>query len=154
MFYLIVLVALFAATFAVQAKQIMHGIISLAIFLLSVAVLFYMMNAPYLAIGQILIFVGGFISLLVLTFNFTHNPHREDFSKSNLFKLIIIGIFVSLVLLLAPLGFSSQLSSFSLAELANVVFVKYGFLVNVAFLVILAAVISAMYMLQKEPEND
>ncbi len=58
-FYLVVAATLVGAVIAVGAKNIFHNVLGLALALIGVAGLFLYLNSPFVALMQILIYVGA-----------------------------------------------------------------------------------------------
>lgn len=75
-FYLLSVLAIFSALAAVFTRSLVQSILWFAAVLLCVAGFLAILGAPFLAIGQLVIFVGGLISLLL--FGIMFNP--EDAS--------------------------------------------------------------------------
>jgi len=58
-FYLVVAVTLIGALIAVAARNIFHNVLGLALSLIGVAGLFLFLNSPFVALMEILIYVGA-----------------------------------------------------------------------------------------------
>ena len=60
------MIAIGSILWMLWARNIVHSVISLTVFFVAVAILFAQLGAHILAIGQILIFVGGIVVLMLL----------------------------------------------------------------------------------------
>ncbi len=76
------LLSLFGAVFCLWAKRPLIGGMGLLVCLSGVAGIYSLLNSPFLALTQILIYVGGIIILVLFAILFTHQP--EGLSKINL----------------------------------------------------------------------
>ena len=76
-FYAFVLVAAFSAVTLVFTRHLLYGIVALLLTLLSVAAIFVMLGAEFLAITQILVYAGGVVVLLLFGIMLTHPVKGE-----------------------------------------------------------------------------
>jgi len=66
-FVVLTTVTLLAAIMALQAKELIYGAISLAISFIGIAGFFVSLDAPYLAMLQIAVYVGAVVVLILFT---------------------------------------------------------------------------------------
>ena len=66
-FIVLATVTLLAAIMALQAKELIYGAISLAISFIGIAGFFVFLDAPYLAMLQIAVYVGAVVVLILFT---------------------------------------------------------------------------------------
>jgi NADH:ubiquinone oxidoreductase subunit 6 (subunit J) len=66
-FIILAVVTILAAIMALQAKELIYGAISLAISFIGIAGFFVFLDAPYLAMLQIAIYVGAVVVLMLFT---------------------------------------------------------------------------------------
>lgn len=66
-FIILATVTLLAAIMALQAKELIYGAISLAISFIGIAGFFVFLDAPYLAMLQIAVYVGAVVVLILFT---------------------------------------------------------------------------------------
>ncbi len=66
-FVVLTTITLLAAILALQAKELIYGAISLAISFIGVAGFFVFLDAPYLAMLQIAVYVGAVVVLILFT---------------------------------------------------------------------------------------
>lgn len=139
------LMLLLGAVVALSARQLMRGILGLAVSFIGLAGLFWHLGAYYLAVGQIFLFVGGVVTLFVLAFNFCEPPLQPRAGWPGLLLALLVlaslGAFVP-----AWTGFPPAVE---LAELAQMFF-GYGWALLAAFLLLFAGVIAAQYLLEVE----
>jgi NADH-quinone oxidoreductase subunit J len=68
-FFLAITVA--SAYFAISSKNIVYGVVALLCTNVSLAVVYYMMGAPTVALFQLAIFAGAIVVFFVITVMFT-----------------------------------------------------------------------------------
>lgn len=66
-FIILATVTILAAIMALQAKELIYGAISLAISFIGIAGFFVFLDAPYLAMLQIAVYVGAVVVLILFT---------------------------------------------------------------------------------------
>lgn len=77
-FILLAVVTLLAAILALQAKELIYGAISLAISFIGVAGFFVFLDAPYLAMLQIAVYVGAVVVLILFTIMLVRREEMEE----------------------------------------------------------------------------
>jgi len=78
-FVVLTTITLLAAIMALQAKELIYGAISLAISFIGIAGFFVSLDAPYLAMLQIAVYVGAVVVLILFTIMLVR---REEADKS------------------------------------------------------------------------
>jgi NADH-quinone oxidoreductase subunit J len=78
-FIILTTVTLVAAIMALQAKELIYGAISLAVSFIGMAGFFVFLDAPYLAMLQIAVYVGAVVVLILFTIMLVR---REEADKS------------------------------------------------------------------------
>lgn len=102
LFFLVAFLAIASAVYFVFAKNPLYAILSLIVTMFSIAGMYVLLNAQFLAIIQIIVYTGA-IMVLFLYILMMLNLNKEDESKkSNTLKFI--GIFTSGILLVGILG--------------------------------------------------
>ncbi len=149
-FYILSLVLLGSAIYAIQAKSVIRSAFSLIICFLSVAGIFITLSAEFLAIIQVMVYIGAVAVLIIMTVMMT--KQNEAGNKSNKLKIpAIIG-----ALCIAALGcYTALTSKFSGTNspidietdtLGVTLFDQSGYvlLVIIAALIILTAIVGAI----------
>jgi NADH:ubiquinone oxidoreductase subunit 6 (subunit J) len=137
-------IAALGALYAINARQLMRGVLGLAVFFIALAMLFAQLGAWYLAVGQLFLFVGGVVTLFVLAFNFVRTPiqHSGSFWPWMVSMLALL----SLALFL-PFSFATP-QGISLTTFAAEMFLQYGWILNLALLLLFSAIITSQYLLE------
>lgn len=70
--------AVAGALFAVAARRTFHSALGLGVTLIAVAFLFIVLGSPLLGVVQVLVYVGGILTLLVFAIMFVAGDETED----------------------------------------------------------------------------
>lgn len=57
--------AILLAVYTIEAKNILHGVIGFAGMCITIGGIFWLLNAPYVAVFQILIYAGAVVAIFV-----------------------------------------------------------------------------------------
>jgi len=141
--------AIGGALYAISAKRLMRGVLGLALFFVGIATFFADLGAWYLAAGQLFLFVGGVVTLFVLAFNAARTPILKAGIGGIIFAaLVAVVLAMSLSALTAPVALSAAPPS--LAEFGYAFFTGYGWVINIALLLLFSALLSAQYLLEDQ----
>lgn len=150
-FYPIACVTLLFAILLVTSRNIFHSALYLALTLIGVACVYLYLDAEFIAIIQILIYVGAIVTLFIFTIMLTADistvPFGGMLQRTLLAALAAIGIFF--IFLKVILGTTWQAAGAnalptSLPELGKSLMVKYVLPFEVISLVSLAALVGAI----------
>lgn len=159
-FYILSTASIVLATGAVFAKDLVRGIISFAVFLVSIAGFLALMNIPFLAIGQLVIFVGGLIFLLLFGVMFGRH-HDEGGDKSELAssggwtaitpqKVAVVSVLLILLSAASLISISGtrELADFKLFSV--MLFRQYWDALLLGVFALFVALVSAVFLLEEE----
>ncbi len=161
MFIALAVVTVGSAIFALEAKEIIYGAIGLAGSLFGVATLFFLLNAPYVAVFQISVYIGAVAVLILFTVMLVREEGWAKEAKP-VGLTRVAGILTGLAVVLA-LGFAivaTDLSQFT--NLANgATFVNIGQLISTAYapvleilaLVLAGAIVGAIALSRVDREE-
>ena len=102
LFFLVAFLAVSSAVYFVFAKNPLYAILSLIVTMFSIAGMYILLNAQFLAIIQIIVYTGA-IMVLFLYILMMLNLNKEDESKKNN-TLKFVGVFTVGLLLVGILG--------------------------------------------------
>ena len=103
-FYGFSALAVGAALTILFTRNVMYAALSLFITLLGVAALFVLAGADFLAVAQLLIYVGGVLILLLFGVMLTHRADRTDSQQANIVLTTHVNHFWGTVVALAIFG--------------------------------------------------
>jgi len=102
LFFLVAFLAVSSAVYFVFARNPLYAILSLIVTMFSIAGMYILLNAQFLAIIQIIVYAGA-IMVLFLYILMMLNLNKEDESKKNN-TLKFVGVFTAGLLLIGVLG--------------------------------------------------
>lgn len=157
-FYIFSLVAIISGICVVTMRNIMHSALFLALSLVSIAGLFILLNADFIAAVQILLYAGGIMVLILFAILLTHRITGTLHPQTNEQKTITI---IAAVIVLIVLGLSINGTSFKVftqgimqlgttAAIGKLLLTRYVLPFEVASVVILATIISTIVIARKE----
>lgn len=145
------------------SKHIMHSALYLALTLLCVAAYFIMLKAQYLAVVQILVYIGAVIVLILFALMMTRNTVGEKTNISNgqeyLAGAITILLFMALAIIIYMTrnGFTwlstDKIPISTVKDLGTILFSKYVLPFEVSSLLILGALIGSVVLAMGEKEE-
>jgi NADH-quinone oxidoreductase subunit J len=159
-FLLFAVVAVASAFLVVSVRSVMHSALFLAVFLLSVAAFFFIFDADFLGIVQILLYVGGVIVLILFAVMLTARVSSSLLQQTNEQKYSALIVCVLLFIMLSFSILTSGMQGFENTLLQSGTIRSVGWLLmtvyvlpfEVASVVLLAALIGAMAIVGKKDE--
>jgi len=164
LFYIFGALAVAAAVLVVTQKNPIYSAIFLILTLFSVAVLFLLLNAQFVAAVQVLVYAGAIMILFLFAIMLLNIKYEEKvFSK--LKNLKIVSIIISVILFFElvyviffreGLGIKGDLTPDVVAETGNVelvgkiLYTKYLFPFEVASLVLLVAMVGVIVLAKRK----
>ncbi len=153
LFYILAAVTVIATVFAVSEKHPVHAIVYLVTSFFSLAVVFYLLAAPLIAMFEVIIYAGAVMVLFMFVIMMLDLGRPEDAKLPSLIHclpaLLLSGIIlISLVLLITsrPAVISADPHIVSVKEFAVTLFTKYGVAIEIISMQLLFAVVGALYL--------
>jgi NADH-quinone oxidoreductase subunit J len=161
-FYLAAAVAIAATALAISRKNVAHGLLYLIVSLLAVALIFFVVGAPFVAAPEVIIYAGAIMVLFVFVMMLLNlGPQTVEQEQRWLTPHTWIGPIVLTVVLLAELLYA--LASRGPATTGPVVeprqigselFGRYAIAVELASMLLLAGLIGAYHLGRRQPERS
>ncbi|OLE70163.1 hypothetical protein AUF78_07770, partial [archaeon 13_1_20CM_2_51_12] len=150
-------VTVLGAILALESRDLVYGAVSLGVSFLGVASLFFLLDAAYIGVFQIAVYIGAVVILILFTVMLVGPAKGEgptEFRRTALF----IGILVAMMLgvggaLASPSAFSTNqpcTPECDLAQFSQSLLVTYSVQLAVLSLVFAAAVIGALTLAKSE----
>jgi len=147
-----VIITLSGAVMAVVTRRLVRSVCGLALSFLGLAGLYYFLHSPFLALMQILIYVGAICITIMFAMMLT-DPHDQPVSHGRGFlreaaSLLVAGLLATG--LIALLGRATWMQSNTLVrsdtlqELGRVLLFRYGFAFELISVVLLLAILGAL----------
>ncbi len=158
-FWILAAVCVIAALLVISLQNIFRAALALVMCFLTVAGIYILLSAEFLAVVQILIYVGAISVVIILAIMMTREYQHGSPSNRMRIPALIISLAFLGVVLFAMLGTSWNISSAPPAErttsgLAEILFGSGGYVlpVVIAGVLLLAAVIGAIILVRENKE--
>lgn len=155
-FWIVALLTVGSAAGVVFSKNLIYSAVSLLFCLLGVAGLYVFLWADFIAVTQILIYVGGILVLIIFGIMLTHRITNVRLSHSSIQQgvggAIVLAIFAGLsaMILDAPWYLSSaEEPTETVREIGRMLMVDYLLPFEVASILLLAALMGAALLSRK-----
>jgi NADH-quinone oxidoreductase subunit J len=154
-FYIAASIAVVASLLAVTRRQAIHGLLYLIVSLLSLAVVFFVMGAPFAAALEVIVYAGAIMVLFVFVVMLLNLESDINKKKSHrLFLRLWLGPAVLSLLLLAEFsyllasGAPTELSGYSIGpkSVGLSLFGKYALGTELVALLLLGGIIGAYHL--------
>ena len=163
-FIALTVVTVGGAILALEAKEIVYGAIGLAGSLFGVAAFFFLLDAPYVAVFQITVYIGAVAVLILFTVMLVKQESvAKETSPRSLTRVmgIITGLAVGIVFGLAVLGadltqYVSPSSQTGFLQIGQLISTTYSPVLVVLALVLGASVVGALTLssVDRDREGD
>lgn len=163
LFFAFALVAVVGAVFLILAREPIHSALSLILVMISLAALYLLLGAEFIAAVQIIVYAGAVMVLFVFVIMLLNAgvEERTDWSKVAwvgmplaFFLLLELGHYVAHSRAGSAIGTGTvagvPLAPFSTAELSKLLFTSYLFPFEATSILILIAILGAMILAKKE----
>lgn len=159
LFSITTLLMLGSALAALFSRQAMYGALYLVISMISVAMLYYLLGAPFISALQVIVYVGAIAVLLVFMVTMLHRPGQQSRGQRRrlaLPLLMLVLLFGEAVVLFTqhlPAG-GEQVVAISPRVVGQTLFGHYLLLVEATALLLLAALTAVLHLSRKSEEED
>jgi len=161
-FYAAAVIAVVATALAITRKNVVHGLLYLIVSLLAVALIFFVLGAPFVAALEVIIYAGAIMVLFVFVMMLLNlGPQTVEQERRWLTPRIWVGPLVLTIVLLAELLYA--LASRGTATTGLVVdplqigielFGRYAIAVELASMLLLAGLIGAYHLGRRQPQRS
>ena len=157
-FYVVAAGTLAGAWAAVSARNLFRAALGLAVALFGVALLYLFLEAEFLAVVQILVYVGAILTLLVFGVMLTARIADPSVSRWNrqvwggLAVAAVLGLGLAHLLFHAPWPAPAAAVPAALPALGETLLSTYLLPFEVLSLLLLGALVGAVFIARKDPE--
>ncbi|GEP98163.1 NADH-quinone oxidoreductase subunit J [Chitinophaga cymbidii] len=154
-FFIAAAIAVFSTLMVITRYNIMHALLYLVVSFLSIAVIFYLYGAPFMAALEVIVYAGA-IMVLIIFFVMMLNLGPQTASEERLWLTprIWIGPSLLCVVLLVELGYLILLPSEPVDEIVTVdpkavglsLFGPYVLAVELAGMLLMAGIVGAYHL--------
>jgi NADH-quinone oxidoreductase subunit J len=156
-FYVLAAITIISAIVALEAKEIVYGAIALAISFLGVAGLFVQLDAPFVALFQVIVYVGAIAVLIIFTVMLVRREeHAQVIEKPSILGVatglvITIGLGYVFLSSSASTVFAPTSANISLLSIGQSLTSVYALPLIVLGLVLAGSVVGALTLAKVEP---
>ena len=163
-FYIFAAITVIASLLVVTQHKPMHSVILLIVSFGGLAGLYVLLDAPFTAVTQIIIYAGAIMVLFIFVVMLLNAHSEEEVVGPLLFRRgMIIGTLLSILLVgevvwalsrLGASGFTTAAGTSSISSVARIggaLFTTHAFAFEVTSILILVAMIGAVVIARKEP---
>jgi len=155
-FYILAVISTASAIMVVSLRNLFHAVLSLALFLLGIAGLYLILQAEFLAILQVFIFVGAVVVLFLFVVMLTEGIGDVTISQTNrqrvpalITTLVILFTLTSVFIATPGLGIK-EVSFSSLQEFGHLLLNNYVLPFEALSLVLLIALFGVVILTHKK----
>jgi NADH-quinone oxidoreductase subunit J len=159
-FYSLAFIIIASAILVVTLRNLFHSVLALVVVLFCIAGVYLLLNAEFLAIAQVLIYVGAIVTLIIFVIMLTArigSPLIRQTNEQKLVSLVICFALLSvliLVLLLTPWQTNSGSTALAnISKIGEALLTTYVFPFEIISIVLLIALIGAIVLARKEPKE-
>ncbi|NND81699.1 MAG: NADH-quinone oxidoreductase subunit J [Gammaproteobacteria bacterium] len=166
LFYISSAVALFATIFALTRTNAAHALIYLIVSLLAVAVIFFLLGAPFAAALEIVIYAGAIMVLFVFVIMMLNlGEEGEERERQRMHPAVWIGpsllsaiLLIEMILMLSQLDDRHTGALITAKQVGLTLFGPYVLAVEIASMLLLAGLVGAYHVGRRfrlsEPDNS
>lgn len=143
---------IFGAVVAALARRLVRNVCGLALSFIGLAGLYYFLHSPFLALMQVLIYVGA-ICVVIMFALMLAEPHEENVSPhreavKSAAALLVAGLFAAALILLTGQASwmppSAKLNGGTVQDLGRALLNRYGFAFELISVLLLLAILGAL----------
>jgi NADH-quinone oxidoreductase subunit J len=152
-FYILAVVTVIATLFAITEKHPVHAIVYLVTSFFALAVVFYLLAAPLIAMFEVIIYAGAVMVLFMFVIMMLDLGSPEEAGRPSLMHclpaLLLAGITLASLVLLISIRSAAPAAGphvVSIKEFAVTLFGKYGVAIEIISMQLLFAIVGALYL--------
>ena len=157
LFYIAAAVAIISTVCVILQSNIVHALIYLILSLLAVAVVFYVLGAPFAAVLEAIVYAGAIMVLFLFVIMMLNlGKYSTDQEKSWMGVKVFIGPAIMSAILLAQLlnvmsdyDYDHVPAEIGVMEVSALLFGPYVLAVELASILLLAGLVSAYHLAKK-----
>ena len=152
LFYLLAAVTVIATLLAIFEKHPVHAIVYLVTSFFSLAVIFYLLAAPLIAMFEVIIYAGAVMVLFMFVIMMLDLGRPDEARRPALRQWLLPLLLGSIILIAiaalaaAPARTPAVAQVVSVKEFAVTLFTKYGVAIEIISMQLLFAVVGALYL--------
>lgn len=163
-FFILSLLTIGGAVFMISFTRVVHMVISLGVTFLSIAGLFVLLEAEFVAVSQVLVYSGAISILMLFGIMLTKHDDTEEAGhrkKNKIVSFLVVAVlFVVVFLGIQNTLWPTQTDSLASENISNAkqlgteIFTKYVIPFELVSVLLLVALVGAIIMAKKEGDNE
>lgn len=158
LFYILAIVTVIATILAITEKHPVHAIIYLVTSFFALAVIFYLLAAPLIAVFEVIIYAGAVMVLFMFVIMMLDQGNPQEAKRPLLVHclpaLVLAGIILAAMVLLisnssapmAGIADGAEKHLIGVDEFAITLFKKYGVAIEIISMQLLFAIVGVLYL--------
>lgn len=151
LFYILGAIAVIATLLCITERHAVHAIVYLVTSFFSLAIIFYLLSAPLVAVFEVIIYAGAIMVLFLFIIMMLKGGSREVTSSAGMHEwlpasLLAAATLAALLALVAMRPSAPTSSNIDIARFTKSLFADYGVAVEIISLQLLFAVVGAYYL--------
>ncbi len=144
-----------AALLVARARSAIHGVLWLGVVLGATAVLYVMLQAPFMAGIQLLLYVGGVMTLMILGVMLTrHNKHEDALERkrpwlAGVLSFSLLGMLITAIQKTPEIP-ASETTSATVKDISRSLLAEHALSFEALSLLLLATMIGAIVLLHRD----
>ena len=145
----------------ISFTKVVHQVVALAFTFLSIAGLFFLLEAEFVGVAQILIYAGSISILMLFGIMLTkHDAQDESRHKGQkIFSFVVVaGFFVLMFMGIQSMNIQGEPAHFSqqdnVMEIGKAVFTQYVIPFEITSVLLLVALVGAIILAKKEADDQ
>jgi len=156
LFYILAAVTVIATLLAITERHAVHAIVYLVTSFFALAVIFFLLGAPVVAVFEVIIYAGAIMVLFLFVIMMLDLGHPErarlpgirDWWPALVLGTVTLASTLTLIISRAP-AVSATGTAIGVKEFALALFGKYGVAVEVVSMQLLFALVGALYLAKR-----
>lgn len=152
LFYLHALLAIIAMAFAMIIPHTVHALLSMIASLLCLSICMYLLSAPLAASLEVIVYAGAIMVLFAFCIMLLQiAPPNQKFKNHPTLRmffafLVFVIFWGELTFVLQSSSFINNWQTFSLQNIAEELFIKHGFIIELVSMLLLSGLAAAIYV--------
>ncbi|KAF0221434.1 MAG: NADH-quinone oxidoreductase subunit [Geobacteraceae bacterium] len=159
-FYILAAATVIATVFSITERHAVHAIVYLVTSFFALAVIFYLLGAPLVAVFEVIIYAGAIMVLFMFVIMMLDLGHPEKVGTPGIRDwwpaLVLAGVvFAAIVTIVAAAtGSPAAGQAIGVREFALVLFQRYGVAIEIISMQLLFALVGALYLGRRQGKGE
>jgi len=155
LFYILAVVTVIGTVLAITEKHPVHAIVYLVTSFFSLAMIFFLLSAPLIAMFEVIIYAGAVMVLFMFVIMMLDLGRRDEAVRPGirqwLLPAVLGGIILISIVAVAVSHFSTPYAAgmIGITDFSVTLFRKYGIAIEIISMQLLFAVVGALYLGRK-----